>query len=61
MIKENNLNVELVETQPPDVSNDYKKLNRLARIPTFEGADGYVLTEVIAIAVYRTFADLALA
>lgn len=53
--KENNLDVELVETQPSNVSNDYRKLNKLGKIPTFEGSDGYILTEVIAIAVYCTW------
>lgn len=52
--KANDLDIELVETKPGDgVSDDYRKLNRLGKIPTFEGADNYVLSEVIAIAVYR--------
>ena len=34
------------------VSTEYLKLNKLGKIPTFEGADGYVLSECIAIAVY---------
>jgi len=50
--KENNLNVELVDTQPGSVPESYKKLNALGKIPTFEGANGYVLSECIAIAVY---------
>nr|POF24089.1 elongation factor 1-gamma 1 [Quercus suber] len=51
--KANNLNIELVETIPGNgLSEDYLKLNKLGRIPTFEGADGYTLTECIAIAVY---------
>lgn len=54
MIKANKLNVELVKTSPVQgVSDDYRKLNKLGKIPTFEGADGYVLSESIAIAVYR--------
>lgn len=52
--KANNLDVELVHTQPREgLSADYRLLNKLGRVPTFEGADGFVLTEVIAIAVYR--------
>lgn len=54
--KANNLNIELVNTNPGEgVSDDYRKLNKLGRIPTFEGSDGYLLTECIAIAVYRTW------
>lgn len=37
------------------VSDDYRKLNKLGKIPTFVGADNYVLTECIAIAVYCTY------
>jgi elongation factor 1-gamma len=52
--KANGLDVELVTIEPPaGVTDDYRRLNKLGKIPTFEGADGYVLTEVIAIAVYR--------
>lgn len=50
--KENKLDIELVETQPPVESSDYLKLNPLGKIPTFEGANGFILTECIAIAVY---------
>jgi elongation factor 1-gamma len=62
--KENNLDIELVETRPPDTTVDYLKLNPLNRVPTFVGADGFVLTEVIAIAIYceslrSTFQPLA--
>jgi len=53
--KANGLDVELVTIEPPaGVTDDYRRLNKLGKIPTFEGADGYVLTEVIAIAVYLT-------
>jgi len=34
------------------VSNDYLKLNKLGKVPSFVGADGYELTESIAIAIY---------
>ncbi|EXJ80490.1 elongation factor 1-gamma [Capronia coronata CBS 617.96] len=50
--KENNLDVELVETRPPNVDTEYLKLNPLGRIPTFVGSNGFVLTESIAIAIY---------
>lgn len=53
--KENKLDLQLVETRPADgVSTDYKLMNKLGKIPTFEGADGFVLSETIAINVYRT-------
>lgn len=53
--KENNLDIELVRTHPGEgISDDYRKINKLGRIPTFEGADGYILSEMLAIAVYCT-------
>ncbi|KAF2271642.1 uncharacterized protein EI97DRAFT_497137 [Westerdykella ornata] len=53
--KENNLDLEFVETVPADgVSEEYLKLNKLGKVPTFQGADGFVLSECIAIAVYLT-------
>jgi len=36
------------------VSEEYKKVNPLGKIPTFVGADGFVLSECIAIAIYIT-------
>lgn len=50
--KENNLDIELVETRPPVQDLEYFKLNPLGRIPTFVGANGFILTETMAIAVY---------
>lgn len=51
--KENGLEIEFVDTEPAKgVSADYLKLNKLGKVPTFEGADGFVLSECIAIAVY---------
>lgn len=52
--KANNLGIELVETKPPVQDIDYFKLNPLGKIPTFVGANGYILTETMAIAVYFT-------
>ncbi|KAK1088621.1 elongation factor EF-1 gamma subunit [Friedmanniomyces endolithicus] len=53
--KANSLELEQVHTEPAKgVSEDYKKLNKLGKVPTFEGADGYVLTECMAIAIYIT-------
>lgn len=37
------------------MTDDYRKINKLGRIPSFEGSDGYILTECMAIAIYRTF------
>ncbi|RMZ88607.1 hypothetical protein DV736_g4169, partial [Chaetothyriales sp. CBS 134916] len=51
--KENNLDIELVETRPASgVSAEYLKLNPLGKVPTFVGANGFLLTEAIAIAIY---------
>ncbi len=58
--KLNSLEIELSETRPakslarpPDgVSKDYLKLNKLGKVPTFQGTNGFVLSECIAIAIY---------
>ncbi|CAD0032166.1 unnamed protein product [Aureobasidium pullulans] len=51
----NSLNLDIVHTEPAKgVETEYLKLNKLGKVPTFEGADGYVLTECIAIAIYLT-------
>lgn len=57
--KANDLDLELVEVDTaPDAafknSAEYRKLNAQGKIPTFVGANGFVLTEVIAIAIYIT-------
>jgi elongation factor 1-gamma len=53
--KANGLDVEFVHEEPSKgVSADYTKLNALGKVPTFEGANGFVLSECIAIAVYLT-------
>ena len=50
--KANNIELEQVHTEPAKgVSDDYRKLNKLGKVPTFEGADGYVLSECMAIAI----------
>ena len=53
--KANNLDIELVHTQPPKIEANYTKLNALNKVPTFVSADGFLLTEVMAIAIYCTF------
>ncbi|KAL4780549.1 hypothetical protein BJX76DRAFT_337658 [Aspergillus varians] len=57
--KHNDLEIELVETQPNSAadfnkSDAYTKISPLGKIPAFEGANGFTLTEAIAIAVYVT-------
>lgn len=57
--KANNLEIEQVHTEPAKgVSDDYRLLNKLGKVPTFQGADGYVLSECVAIAIYRKSAPL---
>ncbi|KAL2867520.1 glutathione S-transferase psoE [Aspergillus lucknowensis] len=51
--KANNLELEVKTiTSSSDAPEEYLALNPLGKIPTFVGADGYVLTESIAIALY---------
>lgn len=51
--KANNIDLEIVTENPAEgVSADYLKINKLGKIPTFVGADGFTLSECIAIAVY---------
>lgn len=52
--KANNLNLKVVETEPAKgVPAEYLKINKLGKVPTFVGADGYTLHECVAIAIYR--------
>jgi elongation factor 1-gamma len=49
----NKLDLELVGTETGDKAPaDYLKYNKLGKVPTFVGKDGYVLSECIAIAIY---------
>jgi elongation factor 1-gamma len=51
----NNIDLEIVNTEPQKgVSDEYLKINALGKIPTFVGADGFILNESIAIAIYIT-------
>jgi elongation factor 1-gamma len=53
--KANNVDLEIIEIElDKGVSTEYLKINKLGKIPTFVGADGYVLHECIAIAIYIT-------
>ena len=52
--KENGLEIEIVHEEPAKgVSAEYFKINPLGKVPTFQGDDGFVLSECIAIAIYR--------
>ncbi len=55
MAKANNLDIELVDTVPATAPAEYSKINALGKIPTFVGADGFVLSEAIAIYIYGRF------
>ncbi|KAL4817021.1 glutathione S-transferase [Aspergillus spinulosporus] len=44
-------------TSSQDASEEYLQINPLGKIPTLVGADGYILTESIAIALYVTSQD----
>ncbi len=47
------IDLEVVETVPEKgVPTEYLKINPLGKVPSFEGSDGYILTEAIAIAIY---------
>lgn len=51
--KQNSLDIEFIDTNPDyPLSPEYLKLNPFKRVPTFQAPDGWVLTEVIAIALY---------
>jgi hypothetical protein len=52
--KANDLQLEEVEVDVKAPAADFLKANPLHKVPTFVGADGFVLTECIAIAVYGT-------
>lgn len=55
MAKANKLDIEYIDATPLKGHADYLKLNPLNRVPSFEGKDGYVLSECMAIAIYRKF------
>lgn len=53
--KHNDLDIELVNTQANSAVNtsaEYLKIHPLGKVPAFEGANGFTLSEVIAIAIY---------
>ncbi|KAJ5753713.1 uncharacterized protein N7511_007866 [Penicillium nucicola] len=54
--KHNELDLELVQTQANSAAAtaEFLKISPLGKVPAFEGANGYNLSEAIAIAVYVT-------
>lgn len=57
----NNIDLEFVNTDVINgVDADFLKVNPLGKIPTFVGADGFVLSECIAIAIYSTYTSTSL-
>ncbi|KAH8772821.1 hypothetical protein F5883DRAFT_549605 [Diaporthe sp. PMI_573] len=52
--KANDLQLDIVEVDTTKPTPEYLKLNKLGKVPTFEGEDGYVLYECVAIAIYIT-------
>ena len=55
----NNVELELVTVDTSNPDAEYLKINKLGKVPTFVGADGYVLHEAIAIAIYSMYTKLA--
>lgn len=54
------MDIELVKTEANSAaafnqSPEYTKVNPLGKIPAFEGANGFVLSEVIALVVYGMY------
>ena len=52
--KANDLELEVVQVDTTKPSAEFTAANPLNKVPTFVGADGYTLTESIAIAIYGT-------
>ncbi|KAJ6092161.1 hypothetical protein N7467_004130 [Penicillium canescens] len=57
--KHNDLDLELVKTEANSAATfnsgaEYRKISPVGKIPAFEGANGFTLSEAIAIAVYVT-------
>lgn len=52
--KANGLDLDIVEVDTVKPSAEFLKVNPLSKVPTFAGADGYTLTECMAIAIYIT-------
>lgn len=53
--KANGLDLQEVETDLAQPTEEFTKANPLKKVPAFVGADGFTLTECIAIAIYGTW------
>lgn len=53
--KANGLDLETVEVDTKNPTPAFLEANPLSKVPAFVGTDGYVLTESMAIAIYRMF------
>ena len=53
MAKANNLDLETVVVDTANPTKEFLALNPLSKVPVFVGSDGFVLSESIAVAVYR--------
>ncbi|KAI0012786.1 hypothetical protein F4779DRAFT_532235 [Xylariaceae sp. FL0662B] len=52
--KANGVDLDVVHVDTANPTPEFLKANPLSKVPAFVGADGYVLTECIAIAIYIT-------
>lgn len=55
MAKANNIDLEVVDVDIQNISAEHRSASGLGKVPAFVGADGYTLSECIAIAIYSTF------
>lgn len=58
--KANGLDLDIVNVDFNNITEEHRKANKQAKVPTFIGSDGFVLTECIALAIYSTFQDMLL-
>lgn len=55
--KANKLDLKFINVDAGNPTAEHLKVNKLGKIPTLVGDDGFVLTEAIAIAIYGTTAQ----
>ena len=53
--KANGLDLDVVNVDFDNITEEHRKANKQGKVPTFIGSDGFVLTECIALAIYSTF------
>lgn len=53
--KANGLDLDIVNIDFSNITEEHRKANKQGKAPTFIGSDGFVLTECIALAIYSTF------